>query len=421
MKLKAVSLSAIALAAAVLVAACGGGGGSSPSAEDATPVAGVEVGVLTDAQIQGVRYVTSSGVSGTTDADGRYNYNPGDTVTFTIGEVTLGEVPATGIVTPIQLANGSDAKLKNLLVVLQSLDADGDPANGISIPAAAATALTTAIDLSGSLSSSATDAIKAAMTAAGIQGEMKTVEDAEHHFLSQAAALLASNVWISVEGGKPVAAVYVASNGYYLIGEANAADDAGHSGFEWGTLGVSSVNSKGFAVDATALKDTTGEWGLSHPQPDERFSTDGENLIVTDSLETVKLVRMENDPAGIVGAWAVADEEGHPSTDGLVLFFKDGYFMYADSVGESKTMPPGDQCSTGGVEFGKYDYDTASKVVTPSAQEYNTNGCVGFFEADGSSNATTHTFTLSADGKTAVWKSTEGSDSWEVNLVRVSR
>ena len=29
--------------------------------------------------------------------------------------------------------------------------------------------------------------------------------------------------------------------------------------------------------------------------------------------------------------------------------------------------------------------------------------------------------TLSADGKTAVWKSTEGSDSWEVILVRVSR
>lgn len=42
-------------------------------------------GVLTDAAISGVPYTTSSGISGTTLADGGYDYRVGDTVTFNVG------------------------------------------------------------------------------------------------------------------------------------------------------------------------------------------------------------------------------------------------------------------------------------------------------------------------------------------------
>ena len=69
----------------------------------------------------------------------------GDTVTFTLGTLTLGTVTATGVISPIQLAAGNAIKLTNLLVLFQSLDADGNPNNGINITAPTAAAVTGAI------------------------------------------------------------------------------------------------------------------------------------------------------------------------------------------------------------------------------------------------------------------------------------
>ena len=42
-------------------------------------------GVFSDGPVQGVSFSTTSGVSGTTDAQGRFTYNAGDKVTFTLG------------------------------------------------------------------------------------------------------------------------------------------------------------------------------------------------------------------------------------------------------------------------------------------------------------------------------------------------
>ena len=91
-------------AALFTLAACGGGGGGSGSAPT-----GSSTGVLTDGPVGGVQYSTSSGVTGTTDAQGRFDYNPGDVVTFRIGQLTLGSLTANGsstTITPIQIAEG---------------------------------------------------------------------------------------------------------------------------------------------------------------------------------------------------------------------------------------------------------------------------------------------------------------------------
>jgi hypothetical protein len=66
------------LATSALVAGCGGGGGSSSSS---APLSGSFV----DAPTKGLLYTASpSGLSGTTDDNGNYQYQPGDTVTFSI-------------------------------------------------------------------------------------------------------------------------------------------------------------------------------------------------------------------------------------------------------------------------------------------------------------------------------------------------
>ena len=75
-----------------------GGGGGAPSA--AAPLSGVFV----DSPVQGLGYsATPSGLSGVTDANGRFNYNAGDTMTFTLYGRTIASnvpVPANGVTMP---------------------------------------------------------------------------------------------------------------------------------------------------------------------------------------------------------------------------------------------------------------------------------------------------------------------------------
>lgn len=129
-------ISVLAVAAACSLAACFDGGGSSGSS-----------GRLVDSPVEGVAYsATPSGKSGTTDSAGVFACSPGDQVSFRVGGILLGSSACSATVTPLELANiatwtGSDDKVNNRLLFLQSLDDDDNPANGIRITAAVASAL----------------------------------------------------------------------------------------------------------------------------------------------------------------------------------------------------------------------------------------------------------------------------------------
>jgi len=95
-----------------------------------------------------MKYKTAT-QSGTTSALGKFNYVAGETVTFSVGSVTLPPTLAAATITPMNLANTTDMgnnTVLNLLVFLQSLDDDGIPGNGITIPDAANAAATAVID-----------------------------------------------------------------------------------------------------------------------------------------------------------------------------------------------------------------------------------------------------------------------------------
>lgn len=95
-----------------------------------------------DSPVENLRYVfDGSGEmkEGFTDAVGRYGCGPGD-VHFYVGEVFLGTIPcdfSVGIVTPLDLVENnqgmSDIRVQNIAAFLQTLDQDGNVANGISI------------------------------------------------------------------------------------------------------------------------------------------------------------------------------------------------------------------------------------------------------------------------------------------------
>lgn len=123
-------------APALVLGACLQGVGDLGSARESTldrPRAG---GFLKAPLVQGMHFV-SRDVSGDTDADGRFTYELGEPVDFSIGGVTLGGVTAgRALVTPLNLIpNGTIANttVQNITRFLMMLDENGDPSDGISI------------------------------------------------------------------------------------------------------------------------------------------------------------------------------------------------------------------------------------------------------------------------------------------------
>lgn len=96
----------------------------------------VNEGVFIDAHVAGLRYASQS-TSGVTDAQGRFDFVPGETVSFFLGNLKLGESTGANIVTPLHIAGADatvdDTKVINLLRLLQTLDDDDNPDNGIDI------------------------------------------------------------------------------------------------------------------------------------------------------------------------------------------------------------------------------------------------------------------------------------------------
>lgn len=130
---------ALAILASILVACGGGGGSSNPT---------VLTGIFLDSAVSGIAYRTAT-QSGTTNAQGEFKYLAGEQVLFSVGNIGLPTAAGASVITPLTLANTQHTRDKtviNILVFLQSLDQDGDPSNGISIPGNAASLATANLD-----------------------------------------------------------------------------------------------------------------------------------------------------------------------------------------------------------------------------------------------------------------------------------
>lgn len=130
----------ISLAIASL-SACGGASTSTSVTTDGsidltsmTGARAVTQGQFLDSAVSGLWYETAT-QSGFTSEWGSFNYVPGESISFYLGSTFLGEVIAQAELTPLDLMTAADDpdKLQNLLRTLQTLDADSDPSNGITI------------------------------------------------------------------------------------------------------------------------------------------------------------------------------------------------------------------------------------------------------------------------------------------------
>lgn len=126
----------LVLAVVVLcLSACGGAGGDNAVKLPSTASSQPSQGIFTDSPIAGVTFRTAT-LSGITGANGEFQYYPGETVSFSIGDVVLGSTSAGPKVTPIDLGSihsYTDKTAINIARFLQSLDKDGNLDNGIQI------------------------------------------------------------------------------------------------------------------------------------------------------------------------------------------------------------------------------------------------------------------------------------------------
>ena len=111
------------------VVGCGGGGSSSSASASSDTT---KTGTFIDAPVANLAYETSSGITGVTDSEGHYRYNPGDSVVFKLGDMILNKpIPASDIVTPVDLADNNTTIAINLALIFQNLDTDGNPNDGV--------------------------------------------------------------------------------------------------------------------------------------------------------------------------------------------------------------------------------------------------------------------------------------------------
>ncbi len=208
---------ALALVSSVIVSACGGGG-------DARSIP--RTGVFLDAAVEGVDYVAGLAAKRTTSATGEFSCDDGNVVSFSLGGIALGTAAcgASTVVTPLSLAGGTNVKadgVVNRLLLLQTLDEDDDPSNGIRITAEVATALAgKSLDV-GAAPAAFTTAFSAILATLPAAYRGRSTDDlarvlAREHFENTLAVRLAAPVNEAVSQGNALGTVTATVTRYQL-------------------------------------------------------------------------------------------------------------------------------------------------------------------------------------------------------------
>lgn len=173
----------------IFFTACGGGGGGGTSSSTSTKKENIQVGYFIDSAVEGIEYKTDS-KNGVTDKNGKFEYLLTDkNITFSLGKVVLGDVEVKKInkdkkVFPSDLAKTKRGDFENkkvvkLLQLLQSLDDDNNPDNGITIKSKSKSMLTKSLNIMGDKTT--TKKIDDLIKKAG--KNIVSVENAKKHYI----------------------------------------------------------------------------------------------------------------------------------------------------------------------------------------------------------------------------------------------
>ncbi len=427
------------LSVAILIAmlsACGSDDSSSSGSSSAYQ------GQFIDSAVANIDYQTES-MTGVTDENGFYNYNQGETVTFSIGSIQFPPVLASSVVTPLNMANSNDVnddQVVNIIRLLQSLDSDGDSENGITISPVIKSLATQPIDfdVEPEVFEDNTE-VTALLSAQGY--EMVSIDEAIEHF-SQA---------LSEEGityGKFVGTWAISEEGsdnrdytllmftffddgtyiHYEIVSPEDQDDEGFSGAEWGKYRVS--DDSYLVRVGEAVHDSNGNFGLGDLiAPDEMdyvipSDFDGETVQFSfndDESITFKVTGYEDGSPeestegadtqifsiekiksqGIYGTWVSVENAPHYKMLSF-SFLEDGRYVHFEA--------PTDVSEPGGMEVGRFNWDEQTKALTIPQIDYDLNGDIGLTDLAANGD----TILVDVDGDLLTLTFTENGETGEI-------
>ncbi|MDX1796331.1 MAG: hypothetical protein R3219_06335 [Hydrogenovibrio sp.] len=318
-------------------------------------------GTFVDSAVAGVSYKTDTH-SGKTDANGQYHYEPGETVTFSIGGVTLPSVTAKSVVTPFDMASSSsDTKTPlNIGLLLQSYDKDGDPSNGIEITDAVEKELENVTLGKAELSSYDTNTFKSMFTGSLAPSSWKTDSEVEHH-LENADGIVGS--WI-LKSASASGLVYlrITTGGQYLL----LSDQTGTSNdvLQAGTYTVDRTNETITFTKVTGTASTSLVSGTAYHYSDSDDLDELELTLSDGETKFKRLVSLKSQAKtadALNGAWKF-DKTGSITHDKLAVFNKDGSYEVFSLEGDSTT--------------GAVIYEKGSYTITPGST--STTGAFSF-------------------------------------------
>lgn len=370
---------------AMALAGCSGGSGHNNNGGGSGGQAETETGVFLDSAVAGIGYRTET-QSGVTNAAGEYDYLPGESVTFFIGDLEFPPVTASGVVTPADIGGeASSVTAINIMQILQTLDQDGDPSNGIRIHPGAEAAFTgvgAGLDVT-----SATFDNEVATTLNNLNGGLTLVseEAALAHFAeTQTQQLIGS--WLYSEGhGKRNILSFIDESHYILFhehadteGGQQAAGSAEYGTFNW------DLASGTFDIDVISASDEDGGLDDGTGSGSFQVSLSGDALTFDEEFAFIRIVNDSND---LVGGWRL-DEEDIDNINILTILSASEYAIVHTNNLESYQ---GQQEQALSGEFGSYRFSGGEFTVQSASVD--TDGPGGLYDASGSHFSGTLTVT----------------------------
>lgn len=329
---------------------------SSSSSSSTAPVA--LTGVFVDSAVAGVKYETTPGAfTGYTSATGQYQFAEGDKVVFSIGDLKFPEVLAKGVVTPVDIAESADPAnaeriQTNIAALLQSLDVDGNPDNGISIDYDTAKTTAVAVEFNQSYTDFATSpAVTALVANSGSTTTTLVGESAAKAHLDGSLAKLLVGTWY-IQGDGYKYALFILDSSRYAAIDHDASVNNG-AAFE---TGIYEWNQETGVVTLSSVEKSESGLDVEPPMANGNvLSIDGNTLTLTDGDETFELHRLVgNAEHPLNGGWSMSEEEGAL----VVIAFTDGHYLMGQQA-EAES----DGSAQSGIEIGTYNYNLETGAV----------------------------------------------------------
>lgn len=387
------------------LAGCGGGSSSNTDSSTSSSNTDSSTGVFVDSAVQGVAYQTTT-QSGTTNALGEYEYAAGETVTFSIGGVTLPPVAAKSVVTPFDMVGTKDAtnpKVINIGLLLQSLDSDKDPSNGITISAATIKDLEN-LELSGD--DFDTDDVSFKSKFAGVNlddddddtNDWKTKEEVEDHLLN--ANGIVGTWMLSDSDATGLVFLKLLANGQYAL--LSDQEDTNHDVLQLGTYVLSADGTTITFSKLVGDASTTVVSELAYPIEVSDELNEFEITVSNDGGQFKRVVSLKDQAKSadaINGVW-IFDFDGSK----LAVFNKDGTYTIFSLEGSTVD---------GSVIYENGTYQLTAGGAFSFKVADNTDGAKGF------SGANPTAYNVDATGTTLTLTISEPSGSVDVTLTKI--